>query len=144
MSVPPRILLVDDDPAGAELTLAALGELGLADAVQIVGDGEEALDYLYQRGAFHARTGIAPEVVLLDLKMPKVDGHEVLRCVRAEPRLRHLRVVILSSSDQREDMRRSDELGSDAYIVKPASIDALIEQLRKLTRLWLPSRSSIK
>jgi CheY-like chemotaxis protein len=138
VSLTKSILLVDDDPAGAELTLAALAELDLAADVKVVGDGEEALDYLFGRGGFAGRTGPQPRVVLLDLKMPKIDGHEVLRQIRAEPRLRQTRVVVLTSSDQTQDITHSRELGSDAYVVKPASILKLIDELRELQLLFLP------
>ncbi|HLP03642.1 MAG TPA: response regulator [Opitutaceae bacterium] len=131
-----RILLVDDDPAGAELTAAALHELGLGDGITMASDGEEALDFLFGRGAHATEAKAPPSVVLLDLKMPKVDGHEVLRQIRADPKLRHTRVVVLTSSDQEADIERVRELGSDAYLVKPTSIIELIDQLGQLSPRW--------
>lgn len=131
-----RILLVDDDPAGAELTAAALHEIGLGDNINIASDGEEALDFLFRRGPYADGPEAPPAVILLDLKMPKVDGHEVLRQIRADPRLRRSRVVVLTSSDQESDINRSRELGSDAYLVKPTSIVELIDQLGRLSPQW--------
>ncbi len=131
-----RILLVDDDPAGAELTAAALHEIGLGDNISIASDGEEALDFLFRRGPHAAGPETPPSIILLDLKMPKVDGHEVLRQIRADPRLHRARVVVLTSSDQEADITRSRELGSDAYLVKPTSIVELIDQLGRLSAQW--------
>jgi len=131
-----RILLVDDDPAGAELTAAALHEIGLGDNISIASDGEEALDFLFRRGPYADGPEAPPAGILLALKMPKVDGHEVLRQIRADPRLRRSRVVVLTSSDQEADINRSRELGSDAYLVKPTSIVELIDQLGRLSPQW--------
>lgn len=131
-----RILLVDDDPAGAELTAAALHEIGLGGNINMASDGEEALDFLFRRGRYADSPETPPAVILLDLKMPKVDGHEVLRQIRADPRLRRSRVVVLTSSDQEADINRSRELGSDAYLVKPTSIGELIDQLGRLSPAW--------
>jgi len=131
-----RILLVDDDPAGAELTAAALQELGLGNNISMASDGEEALDFLFRRGRYAESPENPPTVILLDLKMPKVDGHEVLRQIRADPRLQRTRVVVLTSSDQEADIKRSHELGSDAYLVKPTSIVELIDQLGRLSPQW--------
>ena len=131
-----RILLVDDDPAGAELTAAALHELGLGGHINMAADGEEALDFLFGRGPYADGPKAPPSVVLLDLKMPKIDGHEVLRQIRADPKLRHTRVVVLTSSDQESDINRVRELGSDAYLVKPTSIVELIDQLGQLSPQW--------
>ncbi|MFT3829846.1 MAG: response regulator [Opitutaceae bacterium] len=139
-----RILLVDDDPAGAELTAAALHELGLGDDITMASDGEEALDFLFGRGACAQEREAPPSVVLLDLKMPKVDGHEVLRQIRADPKLRHTRVVVLTSSDQEADIERVRELGSDAYLVKPTSINELIDQLGQLSPQWQQGPSGAK
>ncbi|MBK8479293.1 MAG: response regulator [Opitutaceae bacterium] len=136
MNAPPRILLIDDDPAGAELTIAALHELGLGQNIVVASDGEEALDYLFRRNSFIHAPDSPPSVVLLDLKMPKVDGHEVLRQIRADPRLARTHVVVLTSSDQEADIARSRELGTDAYLVKPTSIVELIEQLSRLASRW--------
>jgi two-component system response regulator len=130
------ILLVDDDPVGAELTQAALTMLDPDATINVVGDGEEALDFVFRRGQFAHRSDELPGAVLLDLKMPKVDGHEVLRQIRDDPRLRHTRVVVLTSSDQESDITRSRALGTDAYLVKPTTISELIDQLGRLAPSW--------
>ena len=138
MNTKPSILLVDDDMFGAELTLAALTELQLGIPVQLAADGEEALDLLFDRRKPDSEESGAPFLVLLDLKMPKVDGHEVLRQIRASDKLNKLRVVILTSSDQKADQDLSRELGSDAYLLKPPSIFDLIGEFRKITALLRP------
>jgi CheY-like chemotaxis protein len=134
----PSILLVDDDIFGAELTLAALNELQLGIPVQLAADGEEALDLLFQRRPPESAELGSPYLVLLDLKMPKVDGHEVLRQIRASQTLKALRVVILTSSDQKGDQDLSRELGTDAYLLKPPSIFDLIGEFRKISDLLRP------
>jgi len=131
-----RILLVDDDSAGAELTVAALSEFDLGVEIDITADGEEALDYLFRRGSYTARGEQLPALVLLDLKMPKIDGHEVLRQIRAHEPFRRLPVFVLTSSDQEADKRMSHALGSDGYLVKPVSIDDFIDDLRRLEKFW--------
>ena len=136
MNAPPRILLIDDDPAGAELTIAALHELGLGQNIVVASDGEEALDYLFRRNSFTHAPDAPPSVVLLDLKMPKVDGHEVLRQIRGDARLQRTHVVVLTSSDQESDIARSRALGMDAYLVKPTSIAELIDALGRLLPAW--------
>jgi CheY-like chemotaxis protein len=133
-----RILLVDDDPAGAELTVAAVAMLDPDAEVQVVADGEEALDCVFRRGPFATEDEDLPSAILLDLKMPKVDGHEVLRQIRADPVLRALKVIVLTSSDQAHDRILSRNLGSDAYLVKPASIADLLELLRGCPDLLAP------
>lgn len=134
----PCILLVDDDLFGAELTLAALAELNLGIPVQVAADGEEALDYLFKRKPMNIPNPSPPYLVLLDLKMPKVDGHEVLRQIRSNEQLKDTRVVVLTSSDQKADMDRSRELGCNAYLLKPPSIFDLIEQFKKITSYLQP------
>ena len=136
--MPPSILLVDDDPIGAELTLAALNELELGIPVQLASDGEEALDLLFGRKPFTVPNAHPPYLVLLDLKMPKIDGHEVLRQIRSSPQISDVRVIILTSSDQQSDMDLSVQLGSNAYLTKPPSIFDLIEEFRLITPLLLP------
>jgi CheY-like chemotaxis protein len=137
LAPPQRLLLVDDDPAGAELTLAALRAVDASVEVEVLADGEEALDYIFRRGPYAARPATEPDALLLDLKMPKVDGHEVLRQIRQDPHTGGLKVVVLTSSDQAADLTLSQELGSDDYLVKPASIIDLIEQLRRCRALGL-------
>src|SRR5215468_4430515 len=101
-----RILIVEDDPKDVELTLTALGEYNLANEVAVARDGQEALDYLYCRGQFHSRPNDNPAVILLDLKLPRVDGLEVLQRVKADERLRMIPVVVLTSSHEEKDMMR--------------------------------------
>lgn len=127
-----KILLVDDDPAGAELTLAALSLVRSDLAVDVVGDGEEALDYLFRRGAYQENHDDGIPALLLDLKMPKVDGYEVLRQLRADARLKQVPVVVLTSSNQEADRRLSRDSGADDFIVKPANLQALIDELRRV------------
>lgn len=134
-----RILLVDDDPVGAELTLAALTMLDPEVEVDVVGDGEEALDYIFRRGSYEAREPGHVGSILLDLNMPKVDGHEVLRQIRSDPGWSGVKVVVLTSSDQQRDRQLSAELGADGYLVKPASIASLIGELSRCAHLLLPS-----
>jgi CheY-like chemotaxis protein len=131
-----RILLVDDDPAGAELTLAALSEFQLQDDVDVTADGEDALDYLFCRGEYAARPNQLPAVILLDLKMPKIDGHEVLRQIRANDKLRNIPVIVLTSSDQEADISLSYQLGTNGYMTKPVNILDFIEDLRGMNSFW--------
>ena len=136
MKRPRPILLAEDNPNDVELILSAFQEANFVNEIHVTNDGEQALDFLHRRGAYATRTGPQPAVILLDLKMPKVDGHEVLRQIRADPRLAHTHVVVLTSSDQEADITRSRELGSDAYLVKPTSIVELIDQLGRLSTQW--------
>jgi len=130
------ILVVDDDLAGAELTLAALSEIGLANPVLVINDGEAALDYLHQRGEYANQLVLLPLVVLLDLKMPKVDGLDILREIRATPRLKSIPVVMLTSSDQERDIVESYALGTNAYVVKPVNIPDFITAIKSLGLFW--------
>ncbi len=136
---PKRILLVDDDPVGAELTVAALHMLDPDLPVAVVADGEEALDYLFRRGSHAGREDGRPVAVLLDLKMPKIDGHEVLRQIRGSGPLRDLGVVVLTSSDQTADRELSRRLGCDDYLVKPTSVLELMDGLRRCATLRIAS-----
>ena len=113
-----KILLAEDDPKDVELTLAALAEYNLANEVVVARDGAEALDYLYRRGQFAGRPAGHPVVVLLDLKMPKVDGLEVLRQVKSDPALKTIPIVVLTSSRQDQDIVESYNLGVNGYVVK--------------------------
>lgn len=131
-----RILLAEDSANDLELTLAALQENRLANGVVAVRDGAEALDYLYRRGAYANRTGGSPALVLLDLKMPKVDGMEVLRQIKQDEELRRIPVVMLTSSREEQDLLRSYDLGVNAYVVKPVAFTAFMEAVRQLGGFW--------
>lgn len=132
-----RILLAEDSPQDAELTLNALAEHNITNLVDLARDGAEALDYLYKRGKFAGRQGGNPVLVLLDLKMPRMDGLEVLRSVKADPQLRTIPVVILTSSREEQDVVRSYELGVNAYVVKPVEFDQFMRAVRDLGLFWL-------
>jgi CheY-like chemotaxis protein len=130
------ILLAEDNPNDAELTLTALEEHNLANDVVTVGDGAEALDYLFRRGKFATRLNGNPAVILLDLKMPKVDGLEVLRTVKSDAQLKGIPIVMLTSSREESDLLRSYELGVNAYVVKPVSFKEFIEAVKQLGVFW--------
>jgi len=130
------ILLVEDDPNDLELTLAALAENNLANNVVSVRDGEEALDYLYQRGKYAHRRPENPIVILLDLKMPKVDGLEVLKHIKKDEKLRLIPVVILTSSSMDQDLLESYKTGANAYVVKPVEFYNFIEAVKKVGVFW--------
>jgi CheY-like chemotaxis protein len=131
-----RILLADDSPQDVELTLAALAEHHLANEVVVVGDGVEAWDYLKRQGAFADRPQGHPGVVLLDLKMPRLDGLEVLRRMREEPELESIPVVMLTSSREERDVVESYALGVNAYVVKPVDFQDFIEAVKSLGLFW--------
>jgi CheY-like chemotaxis protein len=136
MSALGRILLVEDDPKDVELTLTTLEEYNLANEVVITHDGEEALDYLYRRGAFTNRSNGNPAVLLLDLKLPKVDGLEVLQQVKSDEKLRMIPVVVLTSSREESDMVASYALGVNAYVVKPVDFYEFVNAIRELGVFW--------
>jgi CheY-like chemotaxis protein len=131
-----RILLVEDSEADVELTLAALSEHHLANEVVVARDGAEALDYLYRRGRWEGRPEGHPAVVFLDLKMPKVDGLEVLRQVKADRELRSVPVVMLTSSREEQDLVKSYALGANAYVVKPVDFDQFAGAVKDLGMFW--------
>lgn len=131
-----RILLVEDDPSDVELTLEALSEYNLANEVAVARDGKMALDYLYRRGEFSARSEENPAVMLLDLKLPKVDGLEVLQQVKSDERLMMIPVVVLTSSQEERDMMRSYKLGVNAYVVKPVDFHEFINAIKELGVFW--------
>ena len=143
-----RILMVEDDPRDVELSLGALELYNLANEVVVVGDGEEALDYLYQRGKFMARPNGNPAILLLDLKLPKVDGLEVLQQVKADDRLKMIPVVVLTSSREERDMVASYKLGVNAYVVKPVDFHEFVNAVKELGIFWAlinePPPGSIK
>lgn len=130
------ILLVEDSPKDVELTLAALEQCQLANAVIVVRDGAEAMDYLHARGIFANRNTADPAVVLLDLKLPKVDGLEVLEHIKGDPALRHTPVVMLTSSREERDLIRSYSLGVNAFVVKPVGFEQFFEAIRDLGMFW--------
>jgi CheY-like chemotaxis protein len=136
MSEAGRILLVEDSEQDVELTLSALGQHNLANEVVVVRDGEQALDYLYARGPFVDRAGGNPVVVLLDIKLPKVDGLEVLQQLRADDALKRTPVVMLTSSREERDIVRSYNLGVNAYVVKPVEFQGFVEAIRELGLFW--------
>src|SRR6201990_2657579 len=131
-----RILLVEDDPKDTELTMAALEEYNLSNEVVVASDGEEALDYLYYRGKFQRRSGDNPAVMLLDLKLPKVDGFEVLQQVKADDKLKMIPVVVLTSSREERDMVESYKLGVNAYVVKPVDFHEFVNAVKELGAFW--------
>lgn len=131
-----RILLAEDNPQDVELTLAALEDIHLANEVVVVNDGAEALDYLHRRGKHALRGGGDPAVVLLDLKMPKVDGLEVLRQVRGHSGLKSLPIVIMTSSREESDLIESYRLGVNAYVVKPVDFAKFAESVKRVGLFW--------
>jgi CheY-like chemotaxis protein len=131
-----RILLVEDSPNDVELTLSALGESGLANEVVWVQDGQEALDYLYREGAHAARPPGHPAVVLLDVKMPRVDGLQVLAKIKGDPDMKLVPVVMLTSSREEGDVVKSYGLGVNAYVVKPVAFPDFVSALRDLGVFW--------
>jgi CheY-like chemotaxis protein len=136
MSKLPSILLVEDDPNDVELTLMALAESHLANEVIVARDGEEALNYLYCRGSYESREAGNPPVVLLDLKLPKVDGLEVLNQVKNDPDLRRIPVVMLTSSREERDLLRSYDLGTNAYVIKPVGFQEFVDAVREVGLFW--------
>lgn len=136
MDDPGEILLVEDNPNDIELILAALSENELSDEVFVVRDGEEALDYLRRQGAHELRSVENPKVVLLDLKLPKVDGLEVLERIKTDPDLKTIPVVMLTSSREERDLLRSYDLGTNAYVVKPMSFKEFIEAVKEVGLFW--------
>lgn len=131
-----RILLVEDSENDMELTTAALGESGLANEIVWVQDGQQALDYLYRRGDYASRHNGQPAVVLLDLKMPKVDGLEVLGALKGDPEMKAIPIVMLTSSAEESDVVRSYGLGVNAYVVKPVGFNEFVKALRDLGLFW--------
>jgi CheY-like chemotaxis protein len=131
-----RILLVEDDPKDVELTLTALEEYNLANEVVIARDGAEALDYLYCRGEYAGRSNDNPAVLLLDLKLPKVDGLEVLQQIKSDENLRMVPVVVLTSSREEKDMVTSYRLGVNAYVVKPVDFHEFVNAIKELGMFW--------
>jgi DNA-binding response OmpR family regulator len=136
MSTFGRILMVEDDPKDVELTLTALDDYKLANEVVVTRDGEEALDYLYCRGKFKTRSSDNPAVLLLDLKLPKVDGLEVLQQIKSNEKLKMIPVVVLTSSHEEKDMVTSYKLGVNAYVVKPVDFHEFVNAVKELGVFW--------
>lgn len=131
------ILLVDDDPGDQELTRRALMGGGLRVDLRVAQDGEEALDYLNQRGRFEGGNAPFPDLLLLDLNMPKLDGREVLKSIKADPRLRKLPVLVMTTSRQETDIVRSYDLGCNSFVTKPVDVDEFLRAVRDLGEYWL-------
>jgi CheY-like chemotaxis protein len=137
MSQPPRVVLfVDDSPRDTELALSAFEEYHLGNEVVVARDGAEALDYLYRRGPFAGRAEGQPTLILLDLKMPRVDGLEVLRQIKGDPALKAIPVVVMTSSREEQDLLSSYRLGANAYVVKPVKFQEFVEAVRSVGHFW--------
>ena len=134
---PKRILLVDDSVRDTELALDALQQYRLANEVVTLRDGAEALDYLYRRGEYAGRTDADPAVILLDLKMPRINGLEVLRQLKADPKLKVIPVVMMTSSREDQDLISSYSLGVNAYVVKPLGFHEFIDAIKVLGAFWV-------
>lgn len=133
-----EFLLVEDNPNDVEMTLRALKKNNIANKVYVAMDGEEALDFIFARGIFnHRKVESAPKVILLDLKLPKIDGLEVLRAIREDTRTKTLPVVVLTSSTQETDIVESYKLGVNSYIVKPVDFEKFIKTVGDLGLYWL-------
>lgn len=142
-----RILLVEDSPRDAEMALEALSSYHLANEVLHLRDGAEALDYLYRRGEFAGHTNDHPSVILLDLKMPRVDGLEVLRQIKGDPALQTIPVVVMTSSREESDLVQSYRLGVNGYVVKPVKFQEFVEAVKQVGAFWAvlnesPSRNA--
>lgn len=148
MIEPKRILVAEDDENDAELILKALERYNIANEVVVVEDGAEALDYLHRRGNYETRAEGNPVLTLLDIKMPKVDGLEVLREIRTDERLKMIPAVILTSSREESDLLASYQLGVNAYVVKPVDFNEFVEAVRELGVFWVmvnePPPGSVK
>lgn len=133
-----EILLVEDNPSDAELTLLALKKIHIANKVFLVSDGDEALDFLFARGKFTGREqNQNPKVILLDLKLPKISGLEVLRSIKASEKLKNIPVVVLTSSKEDPDIRQCYELGANSYVVKPVGFENFLKAVSELGIYWL-------
>ncbi|MBI2429034.1 MAG: response regulator [Ignavibacteriales bacterium] len=131
-----NILLAEDNPKDVELTLEALAEHKLANDVIVVNDGADALDYLYRRGRYESRSAGNPAVILLDLKMPKVDGIQVLKTIKGDERLKTIPVVVLTSSREEQDLVETYRLGVNAYVVKPVEFQEFLKAVSQLGIFW--------
>lgn len=135
---PIEILLVEDNPADLKMTLHALRSGNVANHIQVARDGAEALEFIFCEGAFLARNiNDRPKVILLDLKLPKVDGLEVLARVKGDPRTKNIPVVIMTSSNEQSDVARSYDLGVNSYIVKPVNFESFAKAVQELGMYWM-------
>jgi CheY-like chemotaxis protein len=133
-----EILLVEDNPNDAELALRALKKHNLANHVAMVTDGEEALEFVFARGKYgHRNIGNGPRIILLDLKLPKVDGLEVLRAIKSDPRTKIIPVIVLTSSKEEKDIVESYKLGVNSYILKPVDFDKFVDAVKEIGYYWL-------
>jgi CheY-like chemotaxis protein len=132
-----EILLVEDNPLDAELTMSALKSEKVANRLTWVKDGEQALDYLFCRGSFADRADVPPRLVLLDLKMPKVNGIEVLKAIKSDERLKRIPVVVMTSSQEESDLAKTYELGVNSYVVKPVDFNSFADVTRQAGYYWL-------
>ena len=132
-----EILLVEDNPLDAELTMNGLKGAAVANHITWVKDGEQALDYLFRKGEFADRADVPPRLVLLDLKMPKVGGIEVLRAIKSDERTRRIPVVVMTSSEEESDVAKTYDLGVNSYVVKPLDFNALADVTRQAGYYWL-------
>jgi two-component system response regulator len=130
-----KILIVDDSPKDVELTISALAEKNLANKVVVAEDGVEALDYLHKRGKFANAEGI-PAVILLDIKMPRMDGIAVLKYIRSDPKFKLIPVIMVTSSGEERDLVESYKLGANSYVVKPVDIVQFIDAIKVLGQYW--------
>ena len=138
-----EILLVEDNPHDAEMTIRALRRVNLANSLIHVKDGEEALDFIFSRGAFSERsTYEKPKVILLDIKMPKVDGIEVLRQIKSNEQMKTIPVVIMTSSKEEKDVIASYNLGVNSYVVKPVDFEGFAKAVSELGFYWLITNQS--
>ena len=137
--IPITILICDDDEDDRMLTKQALEDAHVSNSIRFVEDGEQLLDYLYQRGKFAGETGLAPRpgLILLDLNMPKMDGREALKSIKEDASLRDIPIVVLSTSRLDEDIIRSYQLGVNSFITKPVTFSGLVEAMNVLGRYWL-------
>jgi CheY-like chemotaxis protein len=132
-----EILLVEDNERDAELTMRALKKGGLANKLLWVKDGQQAMDYLFRHGEFAGREDVVPRMVLLDLKMPKVDGIEVLRAVKSNERTKRIPIIVMTSSQEEKDVAQTYDLGVNSYVVKPVDFAAVADTVRQAGYYWL-------
>ena len=132
-----EILLVEDNPDDAEMTMRALKRRHLANGIVWAKDGSEALDYMFRRGDYANRVDGNPRLILLDIKMPKLDGIDVLKALKSEPHTRCIPIVMLTSSNEENDILRSYDLGVNSYIVKPVDFDRFVDEVSKLGVYWV-------